>query len=100
MIASLWAVDDLSTMLLLRRFHAAHRTQPAPAALQAAQHWLRRLTDADVARLVAECDEAVRALYRDVVAAGDQAFRAPRRGPNGEPFWHPCYWAGFAAWTR
>ncbi|MGW7258738.1 CHAT domain-containing protein [Streptomyces sp. NPDC054834] len=57
-IASLWNVDDLATMLLATRFHAelGHGTG---RALQSAQLWLRDSTAAEFARWCRQLSDAV-----------------------------------------
>ena len=75
-IASLWAVSDLSTMLLLSKFYELWRTESKepPEALRQAQIWLRDSTEAEIAPLL--------------------GMRS--RAPNNRPFSHPYYWAAFS----
>jgi CHAT domain-containing protein len=75
-IASLWAVSDLSTMLLLRKFYELWRTESTEpsAALRQAQRWLRDRTEAEIAPL----------LGRRI------------RNPSHRPFSHPYHWAAFS----
>jgi CHAT domain-containing protein len=43
-VSTLWAVNDLSTKLLMERFYAHLRDMPAGASLCAAQRWLRNMS--------------------------------------------------------
>jgi len=71
-ISTLWAVNDLSTMLLMERFYQLHlHGQELPEALQQAQIWLRNVT------------------------AGELARRFAVQGPAQRPFAHPFHWAAF-----
>ena len=75
-IASLWGVSDLSTMLLLRKFYELWRTnnQEPSVALRQAQRWLRDRTEAEIAPLL---DRRT-------------------RNPAHRPFSHPYHWAAFS----
>ena len=92
-LASLWAVDDLSTMLLMREFYRRHLDdglEPA-ASLRAAQLWLRDATDKELApRLEAQRD------FSSIVGqrAGELLDTRSRTGTS-RPFAHPFYWAAF-----
>jgi CHAT domain-containing protein len=75
-IASLWAVNDQSTMILLTKFYDLWRTDrlTPPAALRQAQQWLRHATNSEVAQLL----------------------RMRTDHPNNRDYSHPYYWAGFS----
>ena len=75
-VASLWAVSDLSTMLLLKKFYELWQTenQSPSEALRKAQIWLRDATEAELAPLLC---------------------KRPRN-PTDRPFSHPYYWAAFS----
>ncbi|MBE9112124.1 CHAT domain-containing protein, partial [Nodosilinea sp. LEGE 07298] len=75
-IASLWAVDDRSTMLLLTKFYDLWRKDglPPDQALRQAQIWLRDSTAGEIA------------------AYG--GFFTPT--PDDRPYAHPFYWAAFS----
>ncbi len=75
-IASLWAVSDLSTMLLLSKFYELWRTenQKPPEALRQAQIWLRDSTEAEIAPLLG----------------------MRTRNPTNRQFSHPYHWAAFS----
>ena len=95
-VASLWVVDDGSTMLLMARLHELLRGGSQPcAALRAAQRWLRD-TPAD------ELATWARALANEMEERGSdaEAVAVVRHSVNGTthstPFAHPFFWAGFA----
>ncbi|MEU7867261.1 CHAT domain-containing protein [Dactylosporangium sp. NPDC049140] len=82
-VGTLWPVADLPTALLMHRFytHLLGAAGTAPlrpaAALRAAQHWLIRLSTAELAALL---------------------IGAPPAAPSGDepgPFADPYFWAGF-----
>jgi len=104
-VSSLWAVDDLSTMLLMYRFYQHHLQDDLhPAtALQRAQIWLRDLTYSELSKVL----ESYQHLAADRFSVPDQwvseAFRKYELSqreqtlsrPNARPFDHPYYWAAF-----
>jgi CHAT domain-containing protein/Tfp pilus assembly protein PilF len=104
-VASLWAVPDVSTELLMKRFYAhlcgdlqPTTTEPLPpaTALHRAQIWLR---DEVTAKMAAEvCDRRVKELTQDDAAyrvAIEELMRYEGRCPEDHPFAHPLYWAPF-----
>ncbi len=108
-LVSLWAVDDLSTGLLMDKFYAGWRGGLGKAkALQAAQGWLRGLSrDQVLARVVAarnaakppaqaggaEADQARRLWLR--LDARREALLEDYR-PGDHPFDQIYHWAPFA----
>ena len=97
-VSSLWAVNDLSTALLMGRFYANHLTagMTVSEALHEAQRWLRGLTAADIARhldgLRPAANRAGEALLlRTRRHYVDQA----KQNPDDRPFAHAYYWAPF-----
>ncbi len=73
-VGTLWAVDDLSTMLLMEKFYHHHIEDELPPALalRLAQLWLASLKIEEIRR------------------------RFPKyRSKNAIPFKHPFYWAAF-----
>jgi len=100
-VSTLWAVNDLSTMLLIERFYRLHlQGKEIPSALQQAQIWLREVSAGELAkRFTAEEDEALRALKastRMPIEAASAAFaRFAAQDPDHRPFAHPYYWAAF-----
>jgi CHAT domain-containing protein/tetratricopeptide (TPR) repeat protein len=107
-LSTLWAVKDLSTALLMRRFYLYHlrgvpdspRDGPLPPAqaLRRAQRWLR---DEVTARMAAEfclqrARQALRARDDRACRLAQDAFmRYDRMAPDSRPFAHPVYWAPF-----
>jgi CHAT domain-containing protein len=94
-VSSLWAVDDLSTALLMGEFyrrHLADRQEPA-VALRGAQLWLRAAT-AEELKLAQRYEELYRASgRRDAEVL--RRIRYYRAHPKVVPFAQAYYWAGF-----
>ncbi|MCR4439310.1 MAG: CHAT domain-containing protein [bacterium] len=114
-IASLWAVDDFSTSLLMQETYRRMLAGAPPSlALKQAQHWLRTLPKAEtlarldkgIASLVRErkagawkrLDRAQRAqvLYR--LAGMEERRRTLEEEAEDLPFAHPFHWAAFAVY--
>jgi CHAT domain-containing protein len=96
-VGSLWAVNDLSTALLMKEFYRRHLAggQPIAVALRGAQLWLRDTTAQEVALA-----DIWQQIYRTSGQRDAQAFRAMRyyrSHPDERPFAHPEYWAAFTA---
>jgi CHAT domain-containing protein len=96
-VSTLWAVSDISTAVLMKRFYALHMSQglhPA-AALQQAQRWLRTSTTEEL-DLAGWWDE-VAALTEDVQASVQASAQAAahRATPGRRPFATPYHWAPF-----
>ena len=96
-VASLWSVSDLSTMMLMARFYELWKQDglEPPQALRQAQLWLRDTTNAqkaeyfqtflptsDTSRLPAHIADT---LYKHTLLAR----------PDENDFEHPFYWAAF-----
>ncbi|MFW5735166.1 MAG: CHAT domain-containing protein, partial [Oceanidesulfovibrio sp.] len=97
-VGSLWAVNDLSTALLMMRFYQAWRVegQAPPDALHTAQTWLRESTNADFqAYFKAQLPELTGERMPHEVASA--AYRRFTFSPDKDarPFAHPFHWAGF-----
>jgi CHAT domain-containing protein len=106
-VGTLWPVNDVSTALLTMRFYtslieraeAAGDFHPA-AALRDAQHWLRRVTHGELARLFSE--------YRTLPGDGNKSLRNTAQrayrqhtlaDPDSPPpYADPVYWAGFSCY--
>jgi len=98
-VSSLWPVDEVATSLLMERFYSNHiiRGMSAPSALQDAQHWIRGLTNSEIAAYVKDC--------ADSVQGGKEKFwlahymreydKSAKEMPGAKPFDHPYFWAGF-----
>ncbi|MDJ0707665.1 MAG: CHAT domain-containing protein [Leptolyngbyaceae cyanobacterium MO_188.B28] len=85
-IASLWSVADLSTMVLLSRFYTLWRThQMEPSqALTTAQKWLR---DSEPSDIIAHCETFI----PELASKKGDLYRALR-----QDFSHPYHWAAFS----
>jgi CHAT domain-containing protein/tetratricopeptide (TPR) repeat protein len=92
-VASLWAISDLSTMLLMERFYRELLTpQPAAFALRRAQCWLRDLS-AD--QLAARFDSERRSGDMQYEEASQAWRRFSSMPPEHRPFASPFYWAAY-----
>jgi len=96
-IASLWSVSDLSTMMLLSRFYDFWRTdglRPAEA-LRQAQRWLRDTTnDEKVQYFEKEIPEL--ANYRMPQQTAEFLYQSVGfKDPAAMDFAHPFHWAAF-----
>jgi CHAT domain-containing protein/tetratricopeptide (TPR) repeat protein len=107
-IGTLWSVNDLSTAILMVRFHEIYHATGQPAAsLRQAQRWLRDQTKASLQAYLAEhpilqqygADKAVR---EPDPPGGESAERIGRRYQPitaVDPLYAaPYYWAGFVAY--
>lgn len=96
-ISTLWAVDDLSTTLLMEHFYQMHLQDDLPpaTALRQAQRWLRDLTAGQLRQRFATEREALLTnhMLGDVVSR--QYRRFAEMEPDARPFAHPFYWAAF-----
>ncbi|NJL87327.1 MAG: CHAT domain-containing protein [Leptolyngbyaceae cyanobacterium SM1_1_3] len=97
-VASLWSVSDLSTMMLLVRFYDYWREdklEPA-IALRQAQQWLRDTTN----REKTACFQTFLpqpAGLRMSHATADHLFKQKSlRHPDAQDFAHPFHWAAFS----
>jgi CHAT domain-containing protein len=86
-VASLWSVSELSTMVLLSRFYRLWRDQhlEPSQALSEAQQWLR---DSEPRDVVAHCETFIPEL---ATRKDEQLYRSLRLD-----FSHPYYWAAFS----
>jgi CHAT domain-containing protein len=94
-ISSLWAVSDLSTMLLLTKFYELWREQKlAPdQALRQAQIWLRDSTNAEK---VIECKNAIGQTRMPASTAQQLFDELAWETKNERSFAHPFHWAAFS----
>lgn len=91
-VGSLWAVNDLSTALLMTKFYRLHLGLEGPArdpaaALRQAQLWLRDADREDLLRFmerIGPLDDT----YLEAKLELDQK-------ENARPYRHPYYWASF-----
>ncbi len=97
-VSTLWAVNDLSTMLLMERFYNLHLSQKVeiPEALRQAQIWLRDVTVGELAQRFAGEEEALLSSTRmSIKDASDYFTRFTKLDSKERPFAHPYYWAAF-----
>ena len=97
-IASLWSVSDLSTMLLLTRFYHLWRQdgrEPA-AALRAAQQWVRDTTNAEKAAYFKTALTAQPNVNTPGSAADYLYKQMLLSRPDQRDFAHPFHWAAFS----
>jgi CHAT domain-containing protein len=96
-VASLWAVPDISTAILMDLFYTFHiqDQQSISAALRKAQACLRNATNSNVVDWLAtqlqHADNPISALYSRYRYYRSQA----KVAPDERPFHHPYYWAAF-----
>jgi hypothetical protein len=96
-LATAFAVDDLTALVLATRFYAEWRHgTPGPLALRAAVAFLRDTTNADKLRWV---DELRRAGWPPAVTEPLAKVLALTR-PAERSFAHPVEWAPFTWWGR
>ncbi|MBK4729019.1 CHAT domain-containing protein [Oxynema sp. CENA135] len=90
-VCSLWAVNDLSTALLMIRFYQNVKSgETVPLALKQAQIWLRDVTVEGLQ--VWSSQLMLRSTYR-----GQFRRRFSKMEGTAKPFASPYYWAGFCA---
>lgn len=111
-VASLWAVDDLSTSFLMRCFYDALSSEGPAQALRSAQVRLMHASAADLQGLVPDRDSPLARALRSALASGRQGAhddRASLSAPltrslsrladasrSGEaPYASPYYWSAF-----
>ncbi|MGG6239684.1 CHAT domain-containing tetratricopeptide repeat protein [Nodosilinea sp. AN01ver1] len=97
-IASLWSVSDLSTMLLLTRFYHLWRQddlEPA-AALRAAQQWLRDTTNGEKAAYFKTALTAQSSVNTPGSTADYLYKQMLLSPPDQRDFAHPFHWAAFS----
>lgn len=89
-VASLWSVSDLSTMILLSRFYTCWRdlNLPPQVALTKAQQWLR---DSEPKEIIAHCQTFMPELSDKTDTEAKQLHQRLRID-----FSHPYHWAAFS----
>lgn len=99
-VASLWSVSDLSTMLLMARFYELWKQNglEPPEALRQAQRWLRDTTNGEKAAYLKEAMQPggnphLPQYVAQSVYETNQVFLELRAGENDLA--HPFYWAAF-----
>ncbi len=92
-VSTLWAVNVLSTALLVDRFYLRLRDNLSPAqALRQAQLWLRDVTVAELVAYLAEKRRSRGPNYQQISAAWRHFAQME---PSIKPYFHPYYWAAF-----
>ncbi|MCS6848347.1 MAG: CHAT domain-containing protein, partial [Anaerolineae bacterium] len=101
-VGTLWSVEDESTALLMVRFYELMLNDGlAPcAALQAAQRWLRDVTNAELGRYLKQhqaLNRAHQAVETRMAGALERPIRARALSgsPAERPFADPMHWAAF-----
>jgi CHAT domain-containing protein len=97
-ISTLWAVDDLSTMLLMERFYTLHLQDGLGIAktLRQAQLWLRDVTAGELRERFSEERQMLMGGPRMPAEVVRQEYRRfAKMNPDERPFAHPYYWAAF-----
>jgi CHAT domain-containing protein len=98
-ICSLWAVDDVSTAILMVKFYEEMANQPSVAlALKAAQQWMRTVTKQELtdwlnppaSDLNAPINAPIKQKLRENLLLGFKL-------DNYQPYQHPIHWAAFCA---
>src|SRR5690606_18133502 len=96
-ISTLWAVNDLSTMLLMERFYQLHlqNNLDMASALRQAQLWLRDVTAQELATRFGTERVNLQGHRLTLSEASDYWRRFAALEPDSQPFAHPYYWAAF-----
>jgi|SRR5215469_4122496 len=98
-VGTLWAVSDLSTMLLIEHFYDLHLNQwkELVEALRDAQIWLRSLTGEELAeRFSDDLQAAMLGDARIPLETASSAYARFAFQDSGiRPFAHPFHWAAF-----
>ena len=97
-VASLWSVADLSTMMLLVRFYDYWREdklEPA-IALRQAQKWLRDTTDGEKATFFKTVHSQSAKLHPTTEVANYLFQELILKRPTSQDFAHPFHWAAFS----
>jgi CHAT domain-containing protein/tetratricopeptide (TPR) repeat protein len=97
-VSTLWAVNDLSTMLLMDRFYRCHLEDNVPpaVALRHAQRWLRNVTNGELSQIFEYHRETAPDRPRMPYQMAKEQFRKYIFGePHICPFEHPYYWGAF-----
>lgn len=97
-MATLWAVHDLSTALLMNRLYYYHIAEKMSisSSLTRAQSWLRRSDAREIVGVVEELPNIVGRDLMDYLQDEVDKLRAvATMDPDLRPFEHPFYWAAF-----
>lgn len=95
-VASLWAVGDQSTMLLVTRLHELRARGADPcSALHGAQTWLRDSTAAALGRWAGDRADEMARVGAPEADVARMAAAVERLGGQERPFAARVHWAGF-----
>lgn len=100
-VASLWAVDDISTAMLMERFYRLWRKEGLEPvdALRRAQRWLRDTTNgqkADYYRaFIPDLGGTKTGMAESVAIDSYNAMMSHPSGQQARAFEHPYFWAAF-----
>ncbi|RKZ93490.1 MAG: hypothetical protein DRR19_00940 [Candidatus Parabeggiatoa sp. nov. 1] len=94
-ISTLWPVEEIATLLLLKRFYQFYlqENQPPVQALQQAQYWLRDATVEELGLVT-----LFQKIYLESEETDEEAFLSMQNYKtrlSEKVFAHPYYWAGF-----
>ncbi|MBS0016021.1 MAG: CHAT domain-containing protein, partial [Arthrospira sp. SH-MAG29] len=94
-ICSLWAVNDVSTAILMVKFYEEMETQPSVAlALKQAQQWMRTVTKQE---LTAWMNDHSFGPIPHPKAKLRERLNLGFKRPDYRPYQHPIHWAAFCA---
>ena len=94
-ISTLWAVNDVSTAILMIKFYElllSESRPPVAIALRESQLWLRGVTVQKLVEWVADCQliaDAKKQEIQDYIKWGEK--------PENKPYQSPHFWAAFCA---
>ncbi|MEB3887078.1 CHAT domain-containing tetratricopeptide repeat protein [Lyngbya sp. CCY1209] len=90
-VCSLWAVNDVSTAILMVKFYEEIENQPSVSqALKAAQKWMREVTKQQLIDWLENSDSQAKQNLSNNLNLGLDA-------PQSRPYEHPIHWAAFCA---
>jgi CHAT domain-containing protein len=96
-VSTLWAVDDLSTMLLMERFYQGHLQDglAIAEALRQAQLWLRDVTAGELRERFSTERQMLLSTRLPTEVVTQEYRRFAAMDAKERPFAHPYYWAAF-----
>lgn len=94
-ICSLWAVNDLSTAILMIKFYEEMANQPSVAiALKAAQQWMRTVTKRELINWLNSSESQENASIKQELRKN---LYLGFRPSHYQPYQHPKHWGAFCA---
>ncbi len=99
-VGTLWSVNDLSTMLLMRRFYELHMDKDnslSPVeALRQAQFWLRGLSISETVTIVEAMYRQASWTHKAILLQYLKHYQhSAEEDATQRPFAHPYFWAAF-----